>query len=79
MHYMMGHTEKAITSVEQALKIESRNFQALAGIGLMAMDASQYDRAIESFRKCLCVNPWLGIISSKLSFCMSKVGSGDAP
>ena len=35
----MGQKEEAIASAEQALKIDRRNFQAHAAIGLIEMDA----------------------------------------
>lgn len=75
----MGQKEEAIASAEQALKIDRRNFQAHAAIGLIEMDAYQYDKAIASFRICLSLNPWLGNISSLLSLCMTKVGNSVAP
>ena len=72
VHYMLGQIGESIKSAEEALKIDSRNFQALAGMGLIEMDSSNYDKAIESFRKCLVINPWLATVSSRLSLCMSK-------
>lgn len=76
VHYMMGDREKSIESAEEALKIEPRNFQALAGIGLVEMDSSQYDKAIESFQKCLTIHPWLATVSSRLSKCMNRKDNG---
>jgi tetratricopeptide (TPR) repeat protein len=65
----------AIQSAQKVVELDSRNFQALATIGLLEMEASRYDKAIEYFRRCLSLNPWMGNISSLLSLCMSKVGS----
>ncbi|KAL7541792.1 hypothetical protein ACHAXR_011210 [Thalassiosira sp. AJA248-18] len=76
VHYMMGEKDNSIKAAEEALKIDHRNFQALAGIGLIEMDSSHYDKAIESFRKCLDIHPWLVTVSSRLSRCMSKKDSG---
>lgn len=73
MHFMMGQIEDSIKSAKEALRIDGRNFQALAGIGLIEMDASHYDKAVESFRKCLAINPWIGSVSSRLSVCLSKI------
>ncbi len=75
VHYLKGQKGMAIESAQKALEIDSRNFQALATIGLLEMEASRYDKAIASFRKCLSLNPWMGNISSLLSLCMSKVGA----
>lgn len=73
VHYMLGSVDKSLEAAEQALLIDSRNFQALAGMGLVYMDtASRYDKAIERFRQCLAVHPWLGTASSRLAQCMSK-------
>lgn len=72
VHYMCGQEHNSIESAEQALNIDERNFQALAGIGLIEMDASRYDRAIEFFRKALLINPWLGTVASRLAACISK-------
>jgi tetratricopeptide (TPR) repeat protein len=74
--YMMGQMENSIKSANEALRIDGRNFQALAGIGLIEMDASHYDKAIESFRRCLSINPWMGTVSSRLSVCLSKKDNG---
>lgn len=76
VHYMMGQIDKSVQSAEEALKIDNRNFQALAGLGLIEMDSLHYDKAIESFRKCLAINPWLATVSSRLSVCMSKNDNG---
>jgi len=72
VHYMMGEVDNSIKAAEEALKIDDRNFQALAGIGLIEMDLSHYDKAESAFRKCLAINPWLVTVSSRLSVCMSK-------
>eukprot|EP00579_Thalassiosira_antarctica_P017444 CAMPEP_0201945142 /NCGR_PEP_ID=MMETSP0903-20130614/53745_1 /ASSEMBLY_ACC=CAM_ASM_000552 /TAXON_ID=420261 /ORGANISM="Thalassiosira antarctica, Strain CCMP982" /LENGTH=801 /DNA_ID=CAMNT_0048488201 /DNA_START=85 /DNA_END=2487 /DNA_ORIENTATION=+ len=58
VHYMMGEVDDSIRAAEEALKIDNRNFQALAGIGLIEMDLSQYGKAESAFRKCLAINPW---------------------
>lgn len=75
-HYMLGQIDESIKSAQEALKIDNRNFQALAGLGLIDMDASRYDEAIKSFRKCLVINPWLATVSSRLSLCISKKENG---
>lgn len=76
VHYMMGQKDDSVKSAEKALKIDQRNFQALAGIGLIEMDSYKFDEAIESFRKCLNVHPWLVTVSSRLSRCLNKKDSG---
>jgi len=76
VHYMMGEKDDSIKAAEEALKIDNRNFQALAGIGLIEMDSSHYDKAESAFRKCLAINPWLSTVSSRLSVCVSKKEKG---
>jgi tetratricopeptide (TPR) repeat protein len=73
---MMGQTEESLRSAKEALLIDGRNFQALAGIGLIEMDRSHYDEAIKSYRECLSINPWMASVSSRLSACLSKIDNG---
>jgi len=70
VHYMLDQIANSIESAEKALSLDKRNFQALAGRGLLEMDASRYDKAIESFRKCLEINPWMGTVSARLAMCI---------
>ena len=77
VHYMLGQTEHAIRSAQESLRIDDRNFQALAGLGLIEMDALRYDDAIDYFRKCVSLNPWMGTVCSRLSVCLSKVETGE--
>lgn len=72
VHYMMGHTHNSIECAQQALEIDELNFQALAGMGLLDLDASRYDRAINNFKKALKINPWLGTVASRLAACIVK-------
>jgi Flp pilus assembly protein TadD len=75
---MMGQTEHSLKSAEEALKINGRNFQALAGIGLIEMEESHFEKAIQSFRECLSINPWMGSVSSRLAACLSKIDNGSS-
>jgi len=70
IHYMLDELHNSIESAEKALSLDNRNFQALAGRGLLEMDASRYDKAIESFRKCLEINPWMGTVAARLAMCI---------
>jgi len=70
VHYMLDQIANSIESAEKALSLDKRNFQALAGRGLLEMDASRYDKAIESFKKCLEINPWMGTVSARLAMCI---------
>lgn len=76
VEYIMGNIPQSIHSAKEALQIDERNFQALAGLGLIEMDALRHDKAIEIFRRCLNINPWLSTVSSRLSVCMSKRDDG---
>ncbi len=75
---MMGQTEESLKSAKEALRVDGRNFQALAGIGFIEMDRSHYDKAIQSYRECLSINPWMGSVSSRLSACVSKFDKGSS-
>ena len=70
VHYMLGELHNSIEAAEKALSLDERNFQALAGRGLIEMDSSRYDKAIESFRKCLEINPWMGTVAARLCVCV---------
>ena len=70
VHYMLDQLHNSIEAAEKALSLDKRNFQALAGRGLLEMDASRYDKAIESFRKCLGINPWMGTVAARLCVCV---------
>jgi tetratricopeptide (TPR) repeat protein len=76
VHYMLGEKEKSISAAEEALKLDQRNFQALAGLGLIEMDLAHYEKAIGYFRECLSLNPWLVTVSSMLARCMRKKETG---
>ena len=76
VYYMLNEKDNSRKAAERALEIEHRNFQALAGIGLIEMDSSQYDNAIKSFRKCLDIHPWLLTVSARLSKCFRRKGKG---
>ena len=71
IHYMRGEMQESLNAAKEALKIEARNFQALAGIGLVEMASSHNDNAIDAFRRCLAINPW-SMVSARLSECMSR-------
>ena len=72
VHYMLGEREAAIDASNKALEADSRNFQALAGIGLVEMDALNDKEAIAAFQQCLALNPW-SMVSARLSICMSRM------
>lgn len=72
VHYMLGEREAAIDASNKALEADSRNFQALAGIGLVEMDALNDKEAITAFQQCLELNPW-SMVSARLSICMSRM------
>ena len=71
-HYMAGHVQESLEAARKALEIEPRNFQALAGIGLVEMDSSSsVEKAIQAFRKCISLNPW-SMVSARLTACLRK-------
>ena len=71
VHYMLGERQSAIDASNKALEADPRNFQALAGIGLVEMDAMNDKEAITAFQQCLALNPW-SMVSARLSICMSR-------
>jgi len=80
VYYMLDQLHNSIEAAEKALSLDVRNFQAMAGRGLLEMDASRYDKAIESFRKCLEINPWMGTVQARLSKCIElEKGSESKP
>lgn len=70
VHYMLGDIKNSLECAEEALKIEPRNFQAIAGIGLIKMDNHNIKAADSAFRRCLAINPWLGTVASRLNACI---------
>ena len=48
VHYLLGQAEHAIRSAKESLRIDDRNFQALAGLGLIEMDALRYAERVAS-------------------------------
>ena len=71
-HYMSGHMNESRSSAQMALELEPRNFQALAGIGLVEMDSSSLHRAVEAFKQCLNLHPW-SMVSARLAVCLKKI------
>jgi len=71
VHYMLGERAAAIEASNKALETDPRNFQALAGIGLVEMDALNDKEAITAFQRCLELNPW-SMVSARLSICMNR-------
>ena len=71
VHYMLGERQAAIDASNKALEADPRNFQALAGIGLVEMDALNDTEAVNAFQKCLALNPW-SMVAARLSICISR-------
>jgi len=49
----------AMRDLRQALLLEPRHFQALAGIGMIFQQGGQEKRALAAFREALKLNPHL--------------------
>lgn len=72
-HYMAGHMQESHEAAQKALEIEPRQFQALAGQGLVAMESSSsVENAINAFKQCLALNPW-SLVSARLFMCQRKL------
>ena len=78
VHYMMGEMQESLAAAKEALGIEPRNFQALAGVGLVEMDTYRFDNAADAFRRSLALNPW-SMVSARLSVCLSRMKEKDVP
>ena len=76
-HYMLGEMDAALEASRKAVEIDPRNFQALAGIGLVEMDSFNDKEAIDAFRQCIDLNPW-SMISARLNICIGRSSSSSS-
>lgn len=56
-HQMMGKIDDAMGSLEKVLEIESNNFVALMGLGLLHFEREDYKGALENYAKAAKANP----------------------
>jgi Tfp pilus assembly protein PilF len=71
-HQMLGDMANSEEAAKSALKADDRNFQALAGLGLVYNETKEYEKATHCFRKCLKTNPWSSV-SSRLVSCLDTL------
>jgi len=69
---MLGEMPSSIEAARRAIEINGQLSQAYAGLGLVYNDTNQYKKAVESFRKCLALNPW-SPVSSRLTTCLDTM------
>ena len=69
---MLGEMPSSIEAARRAIEINAQHSQAYAGLGLVYNDTNQHKKAVESFRKCLSLNPW-SPVSSRLTICLDTM------
>jgi len=59
VHYLTGDYDRSVTDVEHTLALEPRHFGALSGLGLIALELGEEERALDAFEAALDIHPWL--------------------
>ena len=59
IHYVREDYSAALRDIEQALRLEPRHFEALAGLGVILEDLGDRKGALDAYRRALSLNPWL--------------------
>lgn len=59
IHYVREDYAAALRDIEQALRLEPRHFEALAGLGVILEDLGDRKGALDAYRRALSLNPWL--------------------
>jgi tetratricopeptide (TPR) repeat protein len=59
VHFQMKDMDAAMRDLRQALAMEPRHFQALAGVGMVYQTGGQPKLALKAFREALKLNPHL--------------------
>ncbi len=72
-HYLSGDYHASVADVEQTLALEPRHFGALTGLGLIALELGEDERALDAFEAALDIHPWLDGRDSHISELRDKV------
>ncbi len=59
VHFQRKDMDGAMRDLRQALALEPRHFQALAGVGMIFQQGGEEKRALAAFREALKLNPYL--------------------
>jgi len=59
VHYLTGDYHSSVSDVEHTLALEPRHFGALSGLGMIALELGEEERALDAFEAALDINPWL--------------------
>ncbi|MBO6904230.1 MAG: tetratricopeptide repeat protein [Parvibaculum sp.] len=59
IHYLREDYAAALADLEQALRLEPRHYEALAGLGVILEDLGDRKGALEAYRRALKLDPWL--------------------
>lgn len=59
IHYLREDYAAALHDLEQALRLEPRHYEALAGLGVILEDLGDKKGALEAYRRALKLDPWL--------------------
>jgi tetratricopeptide (TPR) repeat protein len=59
VHFQRKDMDGAMRDLRQALVLEPRHFQALAGVGMIFQQGGDEKRALAAFREALKLNPYL--------------------
>ena len=77
IHYTKKDFGKAISDIREVLKIESRHFGALAGLGMMLQELGDDRRALDAYRRALVLYPRIPRISDLVKKLAEKVEGRD--
>ncbi len=77
MHMRYGQTEEAMARWEKALALNARFSPAYLGMGTIAAQKAEYDRATKRLRKALELSPQLPAAYDRLTECLLQQGKAD--
>ncbi|MES1989617.1 MAG: tetratricopeptide repeat protein [Pseudomonadota bacterium] len=75
--YVRNNYSRALSDLEQVLRLEPRQFVAMGGLALMLEELGDKKGALEVFRRALAINPWLdGAAQTEKSLSLDVEGRG---